>query len=603
MEVTRTNFKETLSIISDAIKEATFIAIDGEFTGLNSGKILHGFDTPNSRYQKIREGAMEFLLVQFGLCTFKYDKNRNRYETKPFNFYIFPRPFGRQSADVKFYCQSSSIDFLSNVGFDFNKLFKQGIPYLSPCDERRLREQLEQRHQQFSSTPIESEDSRKIATPDEHKAFIEDICKKITRLIESDEQSLELEPCNAYLRKLIYQNVKSRFKSGIHLDTKIKDARERYIKVFKADVEQMKEMEVAKKSTELDELDEAVGFSKVIKMISKSEKLIVGHNMLLDLCHILHQFCSPLPVDFEEFKSLSKYVFPRILDTKLMASTQPLRDIINTTTLGELQVLLEKNPFVKPEIVTAPGFTGYNTSSEQLHEAGYDAYVTGICFVTMADHLGSLQDEEIKISVECPIVEPFINKLFLMRVQDIPYINLNGEDELPPRTHVFHVKFPKEWKTSDLVQLFQPFGSVYVAWVDDNSAFVALNKKNQANVVMRTLTQSETYHVQTYDSYIEKHGDAKTTRKNSWPTDVDETSDWPSKKRQLPKEECKVTAKRTRSVSASEANSTKTQKKSKHKKPEKKTDMRIGKAKEKKKTNVPSDASSHKIFEEDNVWE
>ena len=37
---------------------------------------------------------------------------------------------------------------------------------------------------------------------------------------------------------------------------------------------------------------------------------------------------------------------------------------------------------------TAHGFAGYSTKCEQLHEAGYDAYITGVSFICMANFLG-----------------------------------------------------------------------------------------------------------------------------------------------------------------------------------------------------------------------
>lgn len=37
-----------------------------------------------------------------------------------------------------------------------------------------------------------------------------------------------------------------------------------------------------------------------------------------------------------------------------------------------------------------PGFDGYCTSKEQLHEAGYDAFITGLCFISMSNFLGNL---------------------------------------------------------------------------------------------------------------------------------------------------------------------------------------------------------------------
>jgi poly(A)-specific ribonuclease len=32
---------------------------------------------------------------------------------------------------------------------------------------------------------------------------------------------------------------------------------------------------------------------------------------------------------------------------------------------------------------------GYTSLDEKYHEAAYDAYITGLCFITMANHLGN----------------------------------------------------------------------------------------------------------------------------------------------------------------------------------------------------------------------
>lgn len=40
---------------------------------------------------------------------------------------------------------------------------------------------------------------------------------------------------------------------------------------------------------------------------------------------------------------------------------------------------------------SAEGFPSYDTAAEQLHEAGYDAYITGLCFISMANFLGIYQ--------------------------------------------------------------------------------------------------------------------------------------------------------------------------------------------------------------------
>jgi len=51
----------------------------------------------------------------------------------------------RQAPDCRFMCQASSIAFLANQDFDFNKLFKYGIPFLSANEEEKLTKRLQEK--------------------------------------------------------------------------------------------------------------------------------------------------------------------------------------------------------------------------------------------------------------------------------------------------------------------------------------------------------------------------------------------------------------------------------------------------------------------------
>ncbi|KAM6351006.1 poly(A)-specific ribonuclease PARN isoform 3-T3 [Alca torda] len=504
MEVIRSNFKDNLSKVYEAIEESDFLAIDGEFSGISDGPsvsaLTNGFDTPEERYQKLKKHSMDFLLFQFGLCTFKYDQTEEKYIMKSFNFYIFPKPFNRSSPDVKFVCQSSSIDFLANQGFDFNKVFRNGIPYLNQEEERQLREQYDEKRSQANgagSLAYVSPNATKcpVTIPEDQKNFIEKVVEQIEELLKNEEnESLELEPCTGFQRKLIYQTLSWKYPKGIHVETLESDK---------------------------EELNDAVGFSRVVHAITNSGKLVIGHNMLLDVMHTIHQFCFPLPDDLSEFKEVTSCVFPRLLDTKLMASTQPFKEIINNTSLAELEKRLKEVPFSPPKVESAEGFPSYDTASEQLHEAGYDAYITGLCFISMANFLGSfLSPPKNHVSARSELVEPFFNKLFLMRVMDIPYLNLEGPDLQPKRDHVLHVTFPKEWKTSDLYQLFSAFGNIQVSWIDDTSAFVSLSQPEQVQIAVNTSRYAESYRIQTYAEYVKKkHEEKQAKRKcteDSW---------------------------------------------------------------------------------------
>ncbi|KAM5228377.1 poly(A)-specific ribonuclease PARN [Ctenodactylus gundi] len=529
MEIIRSNFKSNLHKVCQAIEEADFFAIDGEFSGISDGPsvsaLTNGFDTPEERYQKLKKHSMDFLLFQFGLCAFKYDYTDSKYITKSFNFYVFPKPFSRSSPDVKFVCQSSSIDFLASQGFDFNKVFRNGIPYLNQEEERQLREQHDEKRSQANGVgalAYVSPNASKcpVTIPEDQKKFIDQVIKKIEDLLHSEEKkTLELEPCTGFQRKLIYQTLNWKYPKGIHVETLETEKKERYIVVSKVDEEERKRREQQKHAKEQEELNDAVGFSRVIHAIANSGKLVVGHNMLLDVMHTIHQFYCPLPADLKEFKEMATCVFPRLLDTKLMASTQPFKDIINNTSLAELEKRLKETPFNPAKVESAEGFPSYDTASEQLHEAGYDAYITGLCFISMANYLGSfLSPPKIYVSARSKLIEPFFNKLFLMRVMDIPYLNLEGPDLQPKRDHVLHVTFPKEWKTSDLYQLFSAFGNIQVSWIDDTSAFVSLSQPEQVPIAVNTSRYAESYRIQTYADYVGKRQDEKQSRRK-WTED------------------------------------------------------------------------------------
>uniref|UniRef100_A0AAR2JTI0 Poly(A)-specific ribonuclease PARN n=1 Tax=Pygocentrus nattereri TaxID=42514 RepID=A0AAR2JTI0_PYGNA len=521
MEITRRNFKESLGAVYGAVEEADFLAIDGEFSGISDGPsvsaLTNGMDTPEERYAKLRKHSMDFLLFQFGLlilhthiCLWK--ESHSYYS---FNFYIFPKPFSRTSPDIKFICQSSSIDFLASQGFDFNKVFRSGIPYLNQDEEAQLREQYEERRNQMNGSGTPSYISPlsgkgPVNVPDEHKDFINRV---IVLLYFYSSFSLRFQ------RKLIFQTLNWKYPKGLHVETVETEKKERFIQVSKVDEEERRRIEQQKQEREQEELNDAVGFSRVIHAISKSGKLVVGHNMLLDVMHTIHQFYCPLPEELDDFKEVTMCVFPRLLDTKLMASTQPFKDLITNTSLAELEKQLKEKPFKAPKVGCSEGFQCYDTAAEQLHEAGYDAYITGLCFVSMANYLGSfLTPPRAHISARSKLIEPFYNKLFLMRVVDIPYLNISGPDLQPKRDHVLYVTFPKEWKTSDLYQLFSAFGNIQVSWIDDTSAFVSLSQLEQVQIAMNTSQYAESYRIQTYADYMQSK--QKSTSKNrKWAED------------------------------------------------------------------------------------
>lgn len=88
----------------------------------------------------------------------------------------------------------------------------------------------------------------------------------------------------------------------------------------------------------------------------------------------------------------------------------------------------------------------------------------------------------------------------------------------PKRDHVLHVTFPKEWKTSDLYQLFSAFGNIQISWIDDTSAFVSLSQPEQVQIAVNTSRYAESYRIQTYAEYVGKKQEEKHI-KRKWTED------------------------------------------------------------------------------------
>ncbi|XP_022120788.2 poly(A)-specific ribonuclease PARN [Pieris rapae] len=487
MEVTRKNFKEVLPLVSVSIEEADFLVIDAEFSGLIKGREVSMFDSPEEYYLTLLNGSTEFLLIQFGLCAFIWDEKTKKYRNDAYNFYLFPR--GGPGYDKMFLCQSSSLEFLALQGFDFNKLFRDGISYVTDPVETKLRENLTERQKSYSN------DKGTITIPDEYKAQIEDICKNVGAFVEENKANeMEIDRCNAFVRRLLFQELGSRFKNDVFLETKVLENKDRTLKITRmSSSDDRKNKDQERKEKEWEDLEDIISFSKVARLISQSGKLVIGHNMLLDLLHTLNHFFQPLPVDYPSFKEFAHCMFPRVLDTKYMSSLPPFKDKLTSSVLQHLLVTLSQPPFSMPDIDSIDG-RGYCQSPDKQHEAGYDAYVTGLCFLSMHAHLARMRGEESgRVTADSVQLRPFLNKVFLAKTahQDSPYMNLAGDDPSPSREHIFHLTFPRDWQRNEINQLFSAYGQIIVQFLDDKSALVALTRRDLAKTVVRAFANNK----------------------------------------------------------------------------------------------------------------
>ncbi|XP_060523091.1 poly(A)-specific ribonuclease PARN-like [Cylas formicarius] len=504
MEVTQSNFEQLLPEIEKAINGCSFLSVDCELTGLKVAlNNINAFDSPEQYYKKITRDCKEFLVIQYGITLFRYEKGENRFRHQSFNFYVFRRNLHKYVPDQRFLCQTSSIDFLIANGFDFNKLFKDGISYLNDTEENASKKLLTEQHEKrlaFINTNVD-ENNDNIPIPESAQVFLDDVVRKLEDFLDGKDTELYLPKCNAFLRKLVYQVNREKFRDKISLETKeVEKERVLCATRIKTTEERGKD-EKRNFSDSLNELNRYLGFSKVIRLIVKSGKLVIGHNFLLDFLHTIEKFLTPLPEDYNDFKECAGSMFSRILDTKFMSSSAPFKSQISTTILGSLLGILTEAPFGLPKTEVESGKVGYSTDNPKEHEAGYDSFITGLCFLAMWQHLGFVRnwsDEDIFGELGFALLKPYLNKIFLMFLTDNQYLHVAGHDLNPSREHVFYLTFPKEWKTDNIAQLFSPFGSVQVAWLSETSAYVGLFKKEHAPFVLQTLSKGDVFTITTF---------------------------------------------------------------------------------------------------------
>ncbi|KAJ9462197.1 hypothetical protein DIPPA_07817 [Diplonema papillatum] len=214
IEVDQTNYAQAKPVVANAIKNATFIAFDCEFTGLHRER-QQGVNVllpAKSRYAHLRQtmfgggfmlgrcsgcgteqleaanfchhcGAkrkledksaaaaertstmrrQEFLIAQVGIACYIYQEDRKKYDVKSFSFYISPRPWSSSTSgsnvkvenDLKFSCLGSSLKFLGDHAFDFNRWIKEGIPFMSRSQYLTEKDKVKQRGQYSSIKDLE----------------------------------------------------------------------------------------------------------------------------------------------------------------------------------------------------------------------------------------------------------------------------------------------------------------------------------------------------------------------------------------------------------------------------------------------------------------
>lgn len=125
MDVGADEFEQSLPLLQELVLGADFVGLDIEFTGLRSNlsrpQQISLFDLPSEWYLKTRHSVQQFTICQIGLSVFSsIEGESNKYVAHSCNFFLFPTTFGILDSEFSF--QASSVQFLNQYGFDYNKV-------------------------------------------------------------------------------------------------------------------------------------------------------------------------------------------------------------------------------------------------------------------------------------------------------------------------------------------------------------------------------------------------------------------------------------------------------------------------------------------------
>ncbi|CAL9182914.1 poly(A)-specific ribonuclease PARN-like [Musa acuminata AAA Group] len=447
-KVTRSNFEPALEDLRALVREADFVAVDLEMTGVTSApwRDSFEFDRSDVRYLKLKDSAEKFAVVQFGVCPFRWEPSRGSFVAYPHNFYVFPRKeLPVHGPSYEFLCQTTSIDFLAKYQFDFNACIREGISYLSRAQEAEALKYLSSKYldglansfcnlEEHVDIPLVRtadlffSERMKIKFQEWRDAILKGSDKGCVNKENADGNEMQFQTVFFKMRPAVFLNgfsshqlnliqlvVRKHFKDLVYVCVVDEDnswqRRVVYVETEEDKASFMKEVQQDVMRVEK-RVESAVGFRHVVDLLASDGKLIVGHNCLLDLAHIYSKFFGPLPSSMMEFILAVHEKFPYIIDTKhLLNSSQVIQFLMkrSSKSLSSAFSLLcpkvssvsqnsTSSTYVRFEIqADETGSSCFNSGAK--HEAGYDAFMTGCVFAQACSHLG------IKFEVHTPLYD------------------------------------------------------------------------------------------------------------------------------------------------------------------------------------------------------
>ncbi|XP_024876104.1 pre-piRNA 3'-exonuclease trimmer-like [Temnothorax curvispinosus] len=505
IEVTNHNFNKVYPHLEHTLKNASFIAIDGEFTGIEGDDAKNSlFDSVHERYENNRRHIQPYIIIQFGISAFRRVHDETKYTAETFNFFLLPRSI--PSKNRQFLSQATALEFLTMYRFDFNKLVYEGISYLDEIDEAILQQQL-QENTLFDNV----EQSLSYGEEKDFKDVIVQIYEWLKTAGETD--SFKIESPTPTLQYYMHKELRRRFPnvwtySGNNM-----------VNVIKVPPDSRRILEEEEGSIlENVLLESYIGFSKVFKLLVSLKKPIIGHNSFLDFMFMHQQFYKPLPRKYTDFKNNIHKLFPTIYDTKFLSFE--LREILQTEERWKLNTLSALVNYFTDErgkrvALGSPIIQLINSdelddimssNNNRYHTAGWDAYFAGYIFIRLAhifvtkQYGQSLSSKQFTHTELMNGVKRYANCVNIIRGHT-SYLRFDGPEPKSTRPKWLYVKTleSKPITASQIAEKMSQFGAVDVKQYAPKRLLVAVANHGSARDILMHFKQNKELYVAPYN--------------------------------------------------------------------------------------------------------
>jgi poly(A)-specific ribonuclease len=367
MEVNATSFPHDLLDMLVAIAEAQFVSFDLELSGIPSrlqGRPRNSArQTLEERYLEAKQGAEKHQILQVGFTCARFDYIANRYVLRPYNINISPLIDERLDIEREFSFQSGAIAFLLKCGFQLDAPFKSGVQYLS----REEAEQAKRKAYDRIDDKKVFEDLQLKETDIESLDFLERVRAGITRwktgrdassLVITTHTGLDDQPdepaITRFEKRLVYQLLRAEYP-----DLRV-IGKQDSMRIIPFDADREEENRKRMKARVKDQIARQTGFRWIVEALARgridglhplyfaqsrsglaiaadlnniknklnkatmglqtNQPVLVGHNMFTDLVYFYRCFIGELPETLQQFSEAVHELFPRIVDTKYLAT-------------------------------------------------------------------------------------------------------------------------------------------------------------------------------------------------------------------------------------------------------------------------------------------